>query len=450
VESLQILRRGLQRAELFALFIAVSNSPATSREMIRLIQESMPSAHFETVELGENVENPLDSIVERLSRETEGSLMILGLERSNPSSLPDHPVLFALNLSRPEWPRRLPVPVVLWVPEYLLGLLEREAPDFMDWRSDTVFFPEPAAEDLVPLDARLWGGGGDRSMPEHQRRSRMEELHSRLAGQAESEDPIVLAARASWLSELGEHALLLGELVDAERYFREAFASGERLDRPGLIAPLYNSLGAVLEAQGRMEEAERLVRNGLAIEQSLGNEEGMAVDYGNLAVLLTHKSHFAEAREMFLRASEIHSRLGDTQGVARNSLNLASLELELGNLADAEEGLRRGLAMYDQIGHHQGMALAYGNLAVLLIDQGDLREAEELLREATKLSLQLGDLAGAASLHLRFGLVHARRGETAQAQEAWMRARDLYSEMGMTRQVKTVDAWLAGQNQAPK
>ena len=417
--------------------------------MIRLLQESLPSAHLDTVELGDSVENPLDSIVERSTRETEGPLMILGLERSNPSALPDHPVLFALNLSRPEWPRRLPVPVVFWVPEYLLGLLEREAPDFMDWRSDTVFFPEPVEEDLVPLDARLWGGGGDRSMPEPQRRARMEELRSRLVGQAESEDPIVLAARASWLSELGQHALLLGELADAERFFREALAIGERLGRPDLVAPLYSSLGAVLESRGRLDEAEEMVR--LAIAKRSGNEAELAVNYGNLGIILSRQGRLSEAEILFREALVFHSRMGDSEGTARDLLNLARVSLELGNLADAEPSLLKGLVTYVKIGNRQGMATGFRDLAFLLTEKGDLQQAESLLREAMALSRQLGDRAGVADLYQGLGLVHARRGETAEAREAWTRARDLYSEMGMTRHLEEVDVWLARQNsQAPK
>lgn len=370
--------------------------------------------------------------------------MIVGLERSNPSAISEHPVLFALNLSRPEWPPRLPLPVVFWVPEYLLGLLEREAPDFMDWRSDTVFFPEPAEENLVPLDARLWGGKSDRTMPESQRRARMEELRLRLLVQPVSEDLVSLAGRAGWLSELGQHVLLLGELADAERCFREALAIGERLDLTNLVASLYGSLGAVLEAQGRLDEAEAMVR--LAIAKYSDDEAGLAVNYGNLGILLNQQGRSSEAEALFREALALHSHLGDSEGTTRNLLNLARVSLELGNLADAEKRTLEGMLASIRIKNLQGMATAFGELALIFTKKGDFQHAESLLQTALEFSLQLGDRAGVAALHQRSGLVRARRGERAGAREEWTLARDLYREMGMIRRAEQVDAWLATQN----
>ncbi len=81
--------------------------------------------------------------------------MVLGLEESNDPSDAEHPVLWTLNLSRPDWPQKLPRPVVLWVPEYMLGLLEWEAPDFLDWRSDTMNFGDMSLEEVNALTSHL-------------------------------------------------------------------------------------------------------------------------------------------------------------------------------------------------------------------------------------------------------------------------------------------------------
>ncbi|HEV7515230.1 MAG TPA: hypothetical protein VGR07_02915, partial [Thermoanaerobaculia bacterium] len=82
--------------------------------------------------LDEHTTLPLDEILAQVSSEAQGPVMVLGLEWSCPSDATYHPVLERLNLSRPRWPIELPRPVVFWVPEYMLGLLGREAPDFLD------------------------------------------------------------------------------------------------------------------------------------------------------------------------------------------------------------------------------------------------------------------------------------------------------------------------------
>jgi hypothetical protein len=47
--------------------------------------------------------------------------MLVDLEKAIPSSVPYHPILQSLNMSRPEWPMRVGQPVVFWVADYLVG-----------------------------------------------------------------------------------------------------------------------------------------------------------------------------------------------------------------------------------------------------------------------------------------------------------------------------------------
>ncbi|MCP4664573.1 MAG: hypothetical protein GY856_55010, partial [bacterium] len=102
------MRRGLRRADGFALFIAVCNSPVTVGELIRLTAEAMPEVALRTVELEADVADPLAAVLAQLPAGSQGPVMVRGLERSNPSTQAEHPVLRTLNLGRPEWPRKLP------------------------------------------------------------------------------------------------------------------------------------------------------------------------------------------------------------------------------------------------------------------------------------------------------------------------------------------------------
>lgn len=264
------MRRGLTRAQGFALFVAVCNRPEAARELIASLDESMPWLGIAAVELEAGTEDMLAEVLARLPPDREGAAMVTGLERSVPSSEGDHPVLRTLNLSRPEWPRRLARPVVLWVPEYLLPLLAREAPDFLDWRSDTLHFPALTDREHVALDSRPHWGQASGDMTVEQRGARIEELRARLATPWSPSDLLARSARFDWFLELGDQLRILGEIEEAMCLYRQALGLSEsRLnaaesDRSSQAlrdrSMAWGRIAVIFETQGDLDEALRIWR----------------------------------------------------------------------------------------------------------------------------------------------------------------------------------------------
>ena len=62
------------------------------------------------------------------------AIMVFGFEHSVPSEGPA-PALDELNQSRDNFPKSFSGPVLIWLPDYALTRLAREAPDFWGWRS---------------------------------------------------------------------------------------------------------------------------------------------------------------------------------------------------------------------------------------------------------------------------------------------------------------------------
>ena len=170
---MQALRRGLLRSEGFALYVAVCNSPADRGRLIAMLSEAMPGVTLHTVSIGAKSIDPLEEALAQLPGEPAGTVMFLGLEKAVPSTVTDHPILQSLNLRREEWPAQLPCPVVFWVPEYVAGLLGRKAPDFFDWRSDTVHFPALTEAGLIRVESAARFGGEDEGMPRPARLERI-------------------------------------------------------------------------------------------------------------------------------------------------------------------------------------------------------------------------------------------------------------------------------------
>ena len=134
--------------------MAVCNRPIDRTALILHLAESMPGVTLQTIPLDEKTTDPLAEIERQTDSAGTGPIMLVGLENAVSSSAGDHPVLRTLNLRREEWARKVPHPVVLWIPAYVLGLLGRAAPDFLDCRRDTLHFDPLAEGELLAFRAQ--------------------------------------------------------------------------------------------------------------------------------------------------------------------------------------------------------------------------------------------------------------------------------------------------------
>lgn len=421
--------------------------------MIRHLADSMPGVRIDTVELDETTVEPLDAVMAQLPPEGAGPVMITGLEKAVSSAEPEHPVLFHLNLSRPEWPRKVPRPVVLWVPEYVLGFLGREAPDFLDWRSDTLHFPEPAEQELWLFDSKIWQGGEDGRMPEPERRARIAELRARLAQGIDTADPSVLAAYSDWTIELGSHLFFLGELKEAERMLRGALAVEEALDRPQKRATLCHKLGEVYLAMGRFVESECFFSNAISLRTEEADPLENALSYSKLILLKVQQGETAKIPDLLSKFSELlptfsfleeestenradlesSGKLADMYTSALLSLSEGRHWLDEGDLEQAEAAATRALAANQQLGHQAGAAEDYILLGQVYRKRGDLDQAEKYFQRVLEIGGRLGSPPLLVEGSLILGDLHRQRGEYAKAREAWTRVRDLYAQMGVDK-----------------
>lgn len=432
------MRRGLQRAKGFTLFIAVCNSPATATKLIDLLRDSMPGCEIETVELDERTVDPLRDVTSRLLPGKHGPVMILGLERCCPSAAPYHPVLHVLNLQRPEWPRDLPRPVVFWIPEYLLALLGREAPDFLDWRSDTLFFTsgEDALRNLMPI----WLGGMEGRLSEAQRRTRVEELRSRIQSTVSSEDPVVLSARSGWLTELGGHLGLLGDLHGSETAFQDALTIEKRLGREGGIATVYSNLGTIDMRRGHLDKAEERFKKSLGIFEKIGDTSGMAATQSHLATVHLERGNLAEAEALLWKVIELSERTSLMEMGAYS--NLALTYLQQGRVDRAEDLLQQAIRRSEEAGDITETAAHYRVLGGIHVARGDYDRAEELFLNLLSIDERRAHREGMADDLAVLGIIYKARGNRAKAREAFGKARALYESLGIEGALSRIDASL--------
>ena len=476
------MRRGLSRAEGFALFFAVCNHPVDRDKLIDALGESLPGLRLRTVRLTSKTTDPLDAATRRRTSDAAGPVMFIDMEKAVPSDCDDYPVLRTLNVRREEWPVRLPHPVVFWIPQYVLGILARFAADFLDWRSDTVHFPEVGDLGRELIGSPAWAGGADARMVETDRRERIKELQSRLVEFAPTDDRPVKSARADWLNELGNHYSVLGELHEAEDAFRQALRINEELGRQeGMarqygnfgtvyytrgdldqaeamlkkalsifemlsdlegITAVYGNLGLIYQTRGDLDQAEVMHKKALAIAEKLGRQEGIGTAYGNLGVIYWTRGDLDQAEGMHKKALAINEKLGSLKGIARDYGNLGLIYQTLGDLDHAEAMHKKALGIHKKLGSLQGIAGDSGNLGAIYQTRGDLDQAEAMLQTSLAIHQKLGHLGGMAANYANLGTMCKQRGDLSKAREHRTKARELYAKAQMPHMAAKVQGWL--------
>lgn len=400
----------------FGLFVAVVNRVPDRDMLIRELSRSVPDLSFQTVHLKSDTTDPLDEVLRQAGDPPPGPVMVVDFDAALPSDAAYHPILQALNLRRPEWPKVIPHPVIFWVPEYVLTLLAREAADFLDWRSITVFFIDGKDQDFIPLRSELWDGGIHNGFTLSQRLARVAELESRLAlHESDGSDRQVLKVRADWLNELGLHQLFLGEPAEAIDHFHEELSLANLIEDRRREGGALGNLGLAYAALGDDRKSLSFYEQALVIAQEVGDQRGIGGSLGNLGnayftlgdvqrAIPFHEQSLAIAREIGERWRE-EAALGNL-GVAYDTL---------GNTREAIGFYEQALTIAREIGDRRGERATLGNLGITYAALGDIRAAISFYEQALVVAQEIGDRRGQALVFFNLALAMAQLGRLADA-----------------------------------
>ncbi len=127
----------IRLAEGFRLGFVKCNQPVQCRQMATRLKEMWKGeANIIAVELKEPVSSLRRAVLQALETDKSDNagkraIMVFGFEHSVPSKGPA-PALDELNQSRENFPKILSGPFLIWLPDYALTRLAREAPDSGD------------------------------------------------------------------------------------------------------------------------------------------------------------------------------------------------------------------------------------------------------------------------------------------------------------------------------
>ena len=141
-DTLDRLVRVIERSDGFTLAFVRCNHPIQRETMRQRLRERLTGKRLLEV----FQDKPIISLLDELSRAWDASnppdaVCVYGLEMSISQEREYSPVLGRLNHDRDLLRRAIPVPLLIWLPDFALDYVARGAPDFWAWRSGVYEFP---------------------------------------------------------------------------------------------------------------------------------------------------------------------------------------------------------------------------------------------------------------------------------------------------------------------
>ena len=344
----------IRLSEGFRLGFVKCNQPVQCRQMAARLKEMLAGeAKIIDVVLNEPVSSLRRAILkaleaEKSSPECKQVIMVFGFEHSVPSN-GLAPALDELNQSREIFPKDVSGPLLIWLPDYALTRLAREAPDFWGWRSG-VF-------ELLP-DLKL-----------------MSIIEKMVVQDAETSN--------LGLNEKRERAAALEGLI---RDYQE-LPRGERVGR-GQAEVLHRS-GNIHSLLGEYEEARHLYAESLKIDQELGNKSGVAATLHQMGIIEQNTGDMGEARRLYEESLKIKQELGNKSGVAATLHQMGMMAQDIGDMGEARRLYQESLKIEQELGDKSGVAITLAQSSLLEEKEGHLARALELIKQAEPIFLEL-------------------------------------------------------------
>ncbi|MDI3286367.1 tetratricopeptide repeat protein [Polyangium sp. 15x6] len=416
------------------------------------------------------------------------SLILHGLEEAEA----EERIVAQLNVERDELARGFPLPWLLIVHPTAAQVLERKAPDFVDFAGAWMWEekPEPLRMELAAIDAAYAPpmpvgemGAGKELLVEAQRAiqfGRLDEASDLLARfdlknpEAQEEDPDRISLEASRLAVWGRldearaafdsalrrydarkdrlgravtaHQLALideraGRYEAAREWLREAIAINTTLGNRRWHAGSLHELAILEWRQGLHDVARTLLREALHIFNELGDRAGRAACLHLLAVIDESQGQYEDARRLLAESIEINKDLGNAVGRAASLLQLGIIELNLGRNDEALRMFGESSALSKVTGDRSAYAAALHHLAIAMVKAVRYEEGRKLLAESMAIHADIGDRVGLAASQLVVGQLEVVEGRFTEGRQLVLAAVKTLESVG-ARQAEDARALL--------
>ncbi|NTW49119.1 MAG: tetratricopeptide repeat protein [Chlorobiales bacterium] len=267
--------------------------------------------------------------------------------------------------------RKLPVPVVLWLPTFILDIAYRRCPNFWHYVSEKIIDFKQAG--LYPKEAEY--GIKYFDSPEV-RKKRLSIIEKQLEELRQKPDALP--------SELVPLLLMLGTNYFEDEQYEKAFEAFTEMlthitesTNPVSYADVMYRIGMIYHVWGYYEKAKEHYRTSERIRLELGDTEGLASAMHQLGLLYQDMGEFDKAIEYYTKSTTHNKTVGLTKYIANTLINIGTIYEEIGVYKDAVAKYREAFDLSRQIQDQRLMALS-------LAYTGRIYEENDKKRESVK------------------------------------------------------------------
>lgn len=206
-------------------------------------------------------------------------------------------------------------------------------------------------------------------------------------------------ARISHPELLGEVALrkgtlafLRGDLLAAEREYRDALGLARLQSDAYLEAASLGSLGLVAIKQEHYDESIEWNRAALRVAQQTGAQDSRAYILGNMGWSFVGMGDYDNALTLFQQADEASAKSGALSAQVDWKVNLGNVYLAEGKYELAENEYQNALVFANKLGDDGARAECYENLALVSLERGQIEPAQQYNEKVAPLVHDHSDL----------------------------------------------------------
>ncbi|MEM3444668.1 MAG: tetratricopeptide repeat protein [Thermoplasmata archaeon] len=285
-------------------------------------------------------------------------------------------------------------------------------------------------------------------------------------------------SKAYAMVALGNIRRTRGEFENAKKCFEEALKSFEKTKDLRGIADGYRGLGYILWRQGKYDAAINSYNIAMKNIIQVGDLRRLGTMFIEMGNIYGDKGNVSKAEEYYKKAIEELKKVNDMNELARAHNNLGDLYLQEGNYQLALENFEKSREYAEKIGNIDWIGWAFFNMAEVYIRQGEIQkarvcntrarplmesindrvglqavlriegtilgkegkyqEALEKLKEALALVRDLQIPYNEAETLIAYGEVLHNMGDVNGAMEAFMKAKEIFQQIGASKNVEKV------------
>lgn len=410
VETLNRIHRNIKRSHhQYALYFVECNLPNLRRQLIDELNNTN-ELHLLTLDIADYPEESalhIDEWVDKQKNQFQSEypkqalsgINILGLERLLPTDSDEQVIKTVSELNwRRSYFKMLSVPVIFWLPSYVLTLLANQASDFYDWYSDIYHFNSGDEQKRQAYSQQVKSLRHPKSdISAHLYQSKQEKNKQLRQLISLLDESNTLSDKAYIRNQVGLLFYSIGELDKSLFNFQQSHDLYKEANQSFDIAVVLNNISQVLITQGYNEKSLKHLEKALKILEDNNERQSSGATLNNIGQVYSLLGNYDDALINYKTALKISKEFNDKSGISSALNNIASVFHVRGDYANALRYFNESLIVCKETGDKAGISKILNNTASIYEIERDYESAKFYFEQSLEICNAMGDKLGIAT-----------------------------------------------------